>query len=267
MLRMTLRWRILVAMAKLIVHGQAWRVDVRGLEHVPTDGGAVLAFNHHSYLDFVMVAWAIHIQLHRPVRFLAKREIWQSGIAGWIVRFADAVPVDRGSRTGRASAFAAATVALRNGDLVGVAPEQTISPSHELLPFRTGAARMAQLGGVPIIPVIGWGTQRAVPWRGSIRPRFRLPVTVDYGPALHVGPDDHVVTATAELQERMEAMLRDVQDRYPDRPRPGQDASWLPARLGGTAPSHAEVLARHREREHTWDEDPGDEHPGDAPAA
>jgi 1-acyl-sn-glycerol-3-phosphate acyltransferase len=250
-LRLTWRWRLIAGLIITLVNLVRWRIDVRGLEHVPQRGGAILAFNHYSYVDFIMLAWPIVRQRKRPVRFLAKREIWSSRKVGWVVRWAEAVPVDRGSAAARAGAFGAATEALALGDLVSVAPEQTISLSFELLPFRTGAARMAQEAGVPIVPVIGWGAHRALTKGAKPRPRFGLPVTVRFGEPLWVGPDDDVVAVTDRLQARMEALLAEEQRRYPDGMPAG--APWVPASLGGGAPAHADVLATHRARAARWE--------------
>ena len=248
--RLTWRWRLIAAVAITVRWVLSWRVDVQGLHYVPRRGGAVLAFNHHSYADFVMVAWPVVLRLKRPVRFLAKREIWSSRRFGWIVRWAGAVPVDRADPAARADAYAAATSALQSGDLVAVAPEQTISPSYELLPMRTGAARMARDSGVPIVPVVGWGTHRAFPKGAPNRPHRRLPVTVRFGPPMHVGEDDDVTEATADLERRMADLLYQVQETYPDGAPPG--APWVPARLGGGAPDHDEVLREYEQRKRHW---------------
>lgn len=247
---LTWRWRLLEGIVTLAIRLMGWRVQVHGLERVPRRGGAILAFNHHSYLDFVMVGWPIVRALRRPVRFLAKREIWTSRKVGWVVRWARAIPVDRTSPSGRAAAFADAIEALRGGDLVVVAPEQTISPSFELLPLRTGAARMAQAAGVPIVPVAGWGTQRVLTKGGPKRLLRRIPVLVRFGTPLDVAPVDDPVAATEELRRRMTALLHEAQAVYPDGAPAGAD--WVPARLGGGAPDHAEVLRLHRERERHW---------------
>jgi len=254
--QLTWRWRVLAAIIILAVRVLRWRIDVQGLEHVPDRGGAVLAFNHHSYVDFMMVGWPIVRQRRRPMRFLAKREIWSSRKVGWVARWVGAIPVDRGSDRARAAAFEAATEALQAGDLVAVAPEQTISPSFELLPLRTGAARMAQQAGVPIVPVAGWGSQRALTKGAPRRLLRKLPVSVRFGDPLYVRPDDDVVEVTEALARRMTRLLHEVQDTYPDGAPPG--ARWVPARLGGGAPDHAEVLREHTERERRWtDSDTG----------
>jgi 1-acyl-sn-glycerol-3-phosphate acyltransferase len=244
--RLTWKWRIIEALVVAFVRIVGWRLRIEGLGNVPRRGGAVLAFNHHSYLDFVMLAWGPVRSLRRPVRFLAKREIWASRKFGWVVRWAAAVPVDRESRSGRAGALDAAVAALSSGDLVAVAPEQTISPSFELLPFRTGAVRMAQAAGVPIVPVIGWGSHRFATKGQRPRLRFGLPVIVHYGEPVEVGPDEDPAQATERLHARMSDVLDRVQRSYPGGTPAG--APWVPARLGGGAPSHDEVLKHDAER-------------------
>jgi 1-acyl-sn-glycerol-3-phosphate acyltransferase len=249
--RLTWKWRVIIALVVGLVRLLRWRVDVQGLRHVPRTGGAVLAFNHHSYLDFLMLGWGPVRLLRRPIRFLAKREIWASRWVGWVVRWGEAVPVDRASASARHGAFDAASAALREGDLVAVAPEQTISPSLELLPLRTGAARMAQAAGVPIVPVAGWGTQRAMTKGGRPRACPGLPVTVRFGPPIEVGPDEDPIVATERLARELGALLHAVQESYPDGAPAG--AAWVPARLGGGAPEHAEVLRAHESRVRGWE--------------
>jgi 1-acyl-sn-glycerol-3-phosphate acyltransferase len=252
--RLTLHWRVVQRVAEFIVLVLfRWRVRVEGLEHVPTDRGAVLVYNHHSYFDFVMVGWAIVRRLGRPARFLAKSEIWRNPITRWIVEGAHAVPVERGSSAGRHGAMAAAVAALEQGDLVVVAPEQTISRSFDLLPMKSGAVRMAQAAGVPVVPVAGWGTQRfstkghGPHWAG------RIPVVVRYGEPIEVGPDEDVHEATERVRDALGGMLDDVQRTYPDGTPEG--AWWVPARLGGSAPPHDQVLAEHLDRGRRWVDD------------
>jgi 1-acyl-sn-glycerol-3-phosphate acyltransferase len=248
--RLTWKWRVIASLVIALVNLARWKVRVEGLEHVPRDSGAVLAFNHHSYVDFLMVAWAPVRKLKRPVRFLAKREIWSSRWVGWVVRWGEAVPVDRTSATARAGAFDAAAESLQQGDLVAVAPEQTISRSFDLLPLRTGAARMAQLAGAPIVPVIGWGSHRALTKGQPKRLALGIPVTVRFGEPIHPRPDEDPAQVTERLRERMAAMLDEVQRSYPD----GlpEDAPWVPARLGGSAPDHDDVVRQEQERTRGW---------------
>lgn len=250
--RAGLVFRCVAGLVSAIIRVLGWRTEVEGLEHVPRHGGALVTFNHHSYADFAVTALPIYHELGRPVRFLAKAELFTKPVLGWIVRAAKQVPVPRDSRTGRAEALAAAVEALRSGEVIAVAPEQTISRSFELLPFTTGTVRMARDAGVPIVPQVNWGTHR---WATKGRPvdwgARGIPVLVRYGEPLHVGADDDLDEATEELRVRMERMLHEVQASYPHIPAPGEDW-WLPRRLGGSAPSHEEVLAEHRERESRW---------------
>ena len=240
--------RIVIVFVRLM----RWRLDIGGTENLPEDGGAVITFNHHSYADFFMCAWSVYRERDRAVRFLAKEEVFEIPVAGWIVRQAGQVPVARGSRSGRKEAFAVAVERLQQGELIAVAPEQTISQSFELLPFSTGAARMAQDAGVPIIPSVNWGTHRwatkgrPIDWRAT-----RIPVLVHYGEPMHIGADEDVTEATERVRARMVEMLADLQERYPDDAEPGKDW-WVPERLGGSAPSHDAVLRAHREREAGW---------------
>lgn len=244
--RLPLRWRAIAAVVITIAGTLRWHVHVEGMDHVPRRGGVVLTFNHHSYLDFVMVAWPLVRQLRRPVCFLAKREIWASRWTGWAVRLVGAVPVDRDSSRARAGALQAAVTALRDGECVVVAPEQTISPSFEILPLRTGAVRMAQQSGVPIVPVLGWGTHRVYTKGRRPHPRPGLAICVRFGEPLHVGGDDDVVEVTRVLQHRMSEVLHEVQEAYPQGAPAG--AWWVPARLGGGAEPHTDVLRRRENR-------------------
>lgn len=244
----TFRFRIIAWLVILFVKTMRWRIDSRGIEHLPRDGGAVVVWQHHSHMDFVVSLWDVYLRRGRQVHHLAKAELWRSKLFGWVPRFADAIPVDRGSGASRAGSLDAAVAALEAGQLVMVAPEGTISESFEPLPFSTGAVRMAQRAGVPIVPVIEWGSHRFVTTGHpvSVRRGFGLPITVRFGEPFHVGPDDDLAVANAELERRVTALLHEVQEAYPDGTPAG--AWWVPARLGGGAPTHDAFLASHARR-------------------
>jgi len=224
---------------------QRWQLDVEGLEHVPRTGGAVMVLNHSSFVDFFTAARAPFLRLGRPVRMLAKASLFRSRLLGPVMRGAGHIPVDRGS--GR-DALAAAVAALRRGEFVGVLPEQTISPSLELLPFKSGAVRMAQAAGVPVVPAVSWGSHRF--WTTGDGPHltWRLPVHVRYAPPIH--PEGDAESATERIRAVMAAMLEDVQRRYRDGLPSG--ARWVPARLGGTAPTVEEAEQRLRRLRSSW---------------
>lgn len=220
----------------LLVRVARWRVRTTGLEHVPSRGGAVITWNHTSHVDFVLTVWDIYRRLGRPVRFVAMRELWSSRLLGWVPRFADAIPVSRRDHGDRDRALADAVAALRAGHLVLVAPEGGIGTSFELGPFRTGAARMAQLADVPLVPSSSWGTHRLTTTGHAFSPvaAFGIPVEVAFGGPVAIEPSEDPGEVTARLHAATSELLDDVQSRYPDGSPAG--AWWVPARLGGGAP-------------------------------
>jgi 1-acyl-sn-glycerol-3-phosphate acyltransferase len=209
---------------------QRWRLETEGLDNVPREGGAVLVLNHSSFVDFFTAGRMPFLRLGRPVRMLAKASLFRSRVLGPVMRAAGHIPVERGSG---GAALDAAVAALRRGELIGVLPEQTISPSFELLPFKSGAVRMAQRAEVPVVPAVSWGSHRF--WTTGDGPHltWRLPVHVRYAPPVH--PEGDPEAATAGLRSLMADMLADVQQRYRDGLPAG--ARWVPSRLGGSAPT------------------------------
>jgi 1-acyl-sn-glycerol-3-phosphate acyltransferase len=223
-------YHLLARLAMMPIWLQRWQLEVEGLENVPASGGAVLVLNHSSFVDFFTAARQPFLMMGRPVRILAKASLFQSPIIGPFMRAAGHIPVER--RAG-AAALDAAVESLRRGELIGMLPEQTISPSLEILPFKTGAVRMAQQAGVPIIPAVSWGSHRF--WTAGDGPHlsWRLPVHLRYAPPVH--PEGDPVAATGRLRAQMIDMLEDVQHRYRDGSPEG--ARWVPARFGGSAPT------------------------------
>ena len=138
------------------------RIALSGVENVPVDGGALLAINHRSYLDPLLVGF-LGGRVGRPIRFLAKREVTDAPIVGSIVRAMGAIRVDRG--TGSAEPLVQAASALHGGELVAVFPQVTIPRGPEFfaphLRGRYGAMRLALETGMPVIPVGRWGSERA----------------------------------------------------------------------------------------------------------
>ncbi len=228
-----------VATAKALFRTLGLRIDVRGAEHVPAQGGVVLASNHVSYLDFIFAGLAANPS-GRYVRFMAKDTIWDHRVAGPLMRGMKHIPVDRAAG---ASSLAAGLQSVRRGEVVGVFPEATISQSFELKGFKNGAARMAAEAGVPLVPVVLWGTQRMMT-KGRPRDFSRgKAVSITVGDPLNPSRDDDSSAVTAELRERMAAMLDYAIARYPQDPAGDDDRWWLPARFGGTAPTPAEAAA------------------------
>lgn len=220
-----------ITFAKLCWRYLGLKLTVTGEENIPKDGGAIIAINHVGYLDFALVGTAL-LPAKRYVRFMAKREIFDNKFAGPLMRGMHHINVDRSS--GSAS-FVAALRALRTGELVGIFPEGTISKSFEIKEMKTGVVRLAMGAGVPIIPVIIWGSQRI--WTKGVPrnlKRKRIPISISIGTPIHFTKDDDVAAAEIALRSTMIAMLHDVQEKYPD----GHTGQWwAPLRLGGTAPA------------------------------
>ncbi|HET8970791.1 MAG TPA: lysophospholipid acyltransferase family protein [Candidatus Nanopelagicales bacterium] len=225
--------------AKTLFKALGLRIRIRGAEHMPRHGGAVLASNHISYLDFIFAGLGAN-PAGRYVRFMAKDTIWSNPVAGPLMRGMKHIPVDRAAG---AASLAAGLASVRRGEVVGVFPEATISQSFELKTFKNGAARMAADAGVPLVPVVLWGTQRMMT-KGRPRDFSRgKAISVTVGEPFHPVPADDMNQTTAALRARMADMLDDAVATYPQRPAGEADRWWLPARHGGTAPTPQEAAA------------------------
>jgi 1-acyl-sn-glycerol-3-phosphate acyltransferase len=224
-------YRVVVRLALLVLRVLGFRVELRGVEHLPASGGAVLAINHVSYFDFVFAGLAAHHR-GRLVRFLAKREVFDQPLVGRAMAAMGHVPVDR--RAG-AAAYRHAVAALEAGELVGVFPEATISRSFVPRELKSGAARMALEAQVPLLPVVTWGGQRV--WTAGRRPSLRrgVPIVVVVDPPLPVGPTDSAATLTTRLARRLDELVGEAVRGYPGLG--DEHAWWMPRRFGGGAPT------------------------------
>jgi 1-acyl-sn-glycerol-3-phosphate acyltransferase len=191
--------------------------------------------NHTSYFDFTFAGLPAYKQKRgRKVRFMAKKEVFDNKITGPIMRSLRHIEVDRDSG---AASFEKACQALKDGELVGVYPEATISRSFEIKEFKSGAARMAIDAGVPIVPHIVWGAQRI--WTKGHPKNLRRPkVPISVAVGEPIAPTLPPAELTALLHSRMQHLLERVQDSYGPHP-PGE--FWVPHRLGGGAPTLAEA--------------------------
>jgi len=205
--------------------------DFQGQENVPLKGGAILAINHTSYFDFALAGTAA-LPAKRYVRFMAKKEIFDNKIAGPLMRGMHHINVDRSN--GSAS-FVAALRSLKDGEIIGIFPEGTISTSFEIKGLKSGAVRLAIGAGVPVIPTIVWGGQRI--YTKGVKPNFKrnkTPISVSFGEPIFYSRETDVEVAEAHLRDVLIEMLHKVQEKYPDS-HLGQ--RWAPVRLGGTAPA------------------------------
>ncbi|AOW95159.1 acyltransferase [Rhodococcus sp. WMMA185] len=208
------------------------KFTVKGDRHIPATGGAVIAINHTGYMDFTYAGLPAR-RVKRYIRFMAKKEVFDNKVSGPIMRALKHIPVDRAAGS---DSYRAAVDRLRRGELVGVYPEATISRSFEIKAFKSGAARMAIEADVPIIPIVIWGAQRV--WTKGFPKRLgrtNTPISIAVGEP--IAPFEPASELTDKVHTTMEVMLADLQRDY-DHP---AGAYWVPARLGGSAPTLEEA--------------------------
>jgi 1-acyl-sn-glycerol-3-phosphate acyltransferase len=133
--------------------------DWRGREHIPREGGLIIAVNHISHVDPFTLAHYLY-RTHRLPRFLAKSELWSVPFVKWVVAGAGQIPVHR--RTADASlALKDAVAAIERGECLVVYPEGTTTKDPTYWPMvpKTGVARLALMTGAPVVPLGQWGAQ------------------------------------------------------------------------------------------------------------
>ena len=183
------------------------RFDLGPLDAIPRTGPVIVASNHRSYFDVAALA-LVAARLDRPVRFLAKRELFDLPVLGWVGRMLGGIPVDRADHP--AAALEEAERALAAGELVIVLPQGTIPRGEAffdpVLHGKTGTARLAAASGAPVVPLGLSGTERV--WPRSARlpnvTELRHPplVRVRVGPPVSLG----LVDAVADTESIMAAI-------------------------------------------------------------
>ena len=202
-----------------------WRIRVQGRDNLPRRGGVILASNHQSGLDPVVVGGIVN----RPIYWLAKIEYVVTPKVAWFFRSVGVIPVNRDAPEHVALENAAATV--RSGKIFGIYPEGTRSPDGRIYKGYTGVARIADMTGAPVVPCGVLNTLEALP-KGKIMAR-PLKCEVRFGPALYfkmgTGEDPHeayrrftddVLDAIASLTGKER-----VPDRYSREPRRSREES------------------------------------------
>jgi 1-acyl-sn-glycerol-3-phosphate acyltransferase len=193
-----------------------YRVEVRGGERIPSEGAVILAANHESLLD----PWLLPLSTPRPVRYMAKAELWRYPIVGWVMDKWGTFPVERGSGDRRAVGRAAQL--LTDGELLGIFPQGTCLPWPDRRWYR-GAAKLALATGATIVPACLVGTERA------LRPgKFKIGfprVLVLVGEPIEVEKSKPNLVAAKALTDRIEAAVEELREPH------GPPAhAWYPAR-------------------------------------
>ena len=188
------------------------RFEFRGVERIPPSGPVILASNHRSYFDAIALT-LLAARLGRPVRFMAKRELFVFPPVAWAVRALGGLRVDRG--TSEASeTLRLAEACLRAGEVVIVLPQGTIPRGLDffdpVLTGKTGAARLAAKTGAPVIPIGLWGSEQVWPRSSRFPDMARLVrpprVSVSVGSPVPVAGLD-AVTDTERIMEAISGLL------------------------------------------------------------
>lgn len=172
-----------------------------GAEHVPAEGPVVIAPNHVSYMDPVIIS----IPLRRVLHYMALEPFFRVRVLGGLMRWCRAFPVQDGEPD--RGAVRTALRVLRNGEPLVIFPEGGRSPDGRLQPFRPGAFRLALATGAPVVPVTirgafeSWPTGQRLPRTGR--------VTVTYHPAI----DPSTLGAAADRRALPELLMALVRDR------------------------------------------------------
>ena len=210
---------------------------IEGLENLPASGSAIVASNHVGYVDFAFVMLSPP-RPRREMAFLARGDLFERPVVGPALRALGQIPVDQHGDP--ALAMRAAEDHLAGGGIVGLHPEGTINPTFLPLQGKSGAVRLAQRTGAPIIPTAVWGSQRLLTkWRPAGVPERGIEVRVTYGEPF-VPPPGPASRSTRALMARITAL---VERSIADEAAPA-GSWWVPAAHGGGAPGLAEVTER-----------------------
>lgn len=191
------------------------QADWRRVERIPRTGGAVVAANHVSHIDPLLIAEML-LAIGRVPRFLAKDSLFRVPVVGWWFRAAGHVEVDRAAGQG---AYGDAVEAARAGRLLLVYPEASITRRSDGMPtpMKSGAVRIALEASVPLVPVAQWGAQAILPAYGRrLRVGRRTRVVIAVGEPIRLDdlrnrdPASAVEVGLARLEEVLASMVREL---------------------------------------------------------
>jgi 1-acyl-sn-glycerol-3-phosphate acyltransferase len=185
--------------------GVYFRFRVEGAEHVPADGPCVIAANHTSYIDPI-VLW---MGCPRHVRFIVDREQYLRPLVHWVAVRTGAIPVENDPRD--LGSLRRALLALKQGSAIGIFPEGGRSDDGSLKTGKPGAALLALRAGVPLLPagIVGafaaYSRHRRFPRPGPILVRFGEPINLPEAWRGHAAKE-HLEEATALMMERIRVL-------------------------------------------------------------
>ncbi|MFP1602064.1 lysophospholipid acyltransferase family protein [Microbacterium sp. 2216-1] len=219
------------------VLGLIAKVTVRGDEKLPRQGAFVLAPNHYSEFDPLIIALAV-FRTGRLPRFMAKESLFRVPVVGWVLRKSGMIPVARTSSASAAKqTMTQSRELVEHGRGVIVYPEGTLTRDPDLWPMRgkSGAVRLALTGDIPLIPVAHWGTQKIMGryQKGLSLWPPRKPVYVLYGDPVDLsdlrgraGEPGVLAEATDRLMAAITVLLEELRGEQAPAQR------WNPAQHG-----------------------------------
>ena len=181
-------------------------LKVYGVQHVPRDGGVLVVSNHQSYLDPIILG----VNVRRPFSFLAKSELFENRLFGWLIRNLNAFPVRQGE--GDVGAVKETIRRLQEGHALIVYPEGTRSLSGEIETIQPGVGLIARRAGVPVVPAVIEGSYEAWPKGHKVfRPHT---VRAMYGPPIDLSglKANQVVK---KIEQTLRAMHADLKQTDP----------------------------------------------------
>ena len=231
-----LSYRVARALLRLLVRATT-RPAWTGTRRLPAEGGVLVAVNHLSFWDPVVIAYFVDEHGRSP-RFLAKSELFDVPVLGRILRGAGQIPVRRASAAA-SRAGADADAAIRRGECVVVYPEGTLTFDPQLWPMRarTGTARIALATGAPVIPMAQWGIQViSPPWSKRIRPVPRHDVRVLAGDPVDLADLYGLPVGRSVLEEATERIMAAITGLLAElRGESPPETRWDPRTMGPEA--------------------------------
>jgi 1-acyl-sn-glycerol-3-phosphate acyltransferase len=195
-------WKSLQTLAR-ILSTVLFDLKVDGLENIPAIGGALIACNHQSYLDPILM----NVRLRRPLSYIAKAELFESPFMNWLLRSVGAFPVHQGA--GDVGAVRQSIRRLREGWLLNIYPEGARTTNGDIGPIQKGIAVIDRRAHVPVIPAVIVGAYQAWP----IHRRFprASPVRIRFGPAMNLAEldADQIVVS---VQRTLRTMLAECKE-------------------------------------------------------
>lgn len=191
---------------------------IHGADKVPKTGAFVLAPNHYSEIDPVVMGVGMW-KVGRAPRYLAKASLFKIPIVGGLLRASGQVPVERAGAVRGSDPLAAARQIAEKGLAVVIYPEGSLTRDPELWPMRgkTGAVRIALEQRIPLIPAAHWGTQKILPRYGKLSLFPRKTVHIAFGDAVDLsafyerGLDSATLTeATAVVMDAITKLLEEL---------------------------------------------------------